>query len=229
MKYGITAFLFLFLISSHSFGQTRKPYHTSCAELIFSYGVVENSQGGNFTSALRFSGFWHTQYTFHFDFGKAAGFYTGLGLRNVGLITHPAAGVKVKQRAYGLGVPLAFKFGNMDTRKYFAIGAEAEYFFNYKQKFFINGKKTKSNEWFSDRVTPFNPSVFVEFEDKSLFIRAKYYLLDFLKPQDNLQLNETTLIPGYSKSSMLFYISVGLNIKGSKKDTNKIVKPNKSA
>ncbi len=228
MKYFAVVLLSVLLIQP-SQAQTRKPYRTSAGELIFSYGLVTDTAGNQYKSALRFSAFFHTQYQFHFDFGKAAGMYTGIGVRNVGLITHPNDSLKVKQRAYGLGVPLAFKFGNMDTRKYFSIGAEAEYFFNYKEKIYIHNKKMKHNDWFSDRVTPFNPSVFVEFEGKSFFIKAKYYLFDFLKPQNDLKLRDNEFLPGYSKSSQLFYISVGLNIKSKGKSDYKSVMPKKAS
>jgi len=123
----------------------------------------------------------------------------------------------LKQRVYGLGVPLAVKLGNMDKRAYIAAGAEGEYFFNYKIKYYINKEKHKSNTWFPDQVNAFNPSLFLEYRMKSgLYFRAKYYLLDFLTSQAATKLTDSISVPGYSATSKLFYISFGLNIKTKK-------------
>lgn len=220
IKFSSVSILLLFFFS-FGFSQAKKPYRTGATELIFSYGVLTDSAGGKINSQPRFSGFFNQQQQVHFDFGKHIGLYTGLGVRNVGVVARPVSGVRVKQRAYGLGIPIAVKLGNMDLERYFAIGGEAEYFFHYKEKFFFNGKKHKYDEWFSDRATPFNPSVFLQWEDANgVFIRAKYYFYDFLKPQNNLMLNDSTFVPGYSKSSMFFTLSIGINI--SSKDKSKI-------
>ncbi len=226
MKNSILLFLLSLFVSELLAQDTPQPpkqhktihYRTTSYEFIFSFANVKGVSGNQYNSGLRFSGFYNEQAQYHFDFSKGIGIYTGLGIRNVGMITYPATGVELKQRVYGLGVPLALKLGNMWHRTYLSLGGEAEYFFNYKIKYFIGGHKTKFNKWFPDQVNAFNPSVFVELQSKSgLFIRGKYYLMDFLKPQNSLALPDGTLIPGYSQSSKLFYVSFGFNIKAFKK------------
>lgn len=210
----------VFLVTfSVCFSQSHKPYRTGAYELIFSYGYMADTAEKQINSEPRFSGFFNQQQQIHFYLGKHTGFYTGLGVRNVGIVTQPAKGIRIKQRAYGLGVPLALKLGNIEEDRYFSIGGEAEYFFNYKEKIFINKNKHKNIEWFTDKVTPFNPSVFLSWQDANgVFIRAKYYLYDFLKPQNSFALNDSASIPGYSKSSMFFSVSIGINIRAKDED-----------
>ncbi len=218
-------FLFPFFLC---FSQSHKPYRTGAYELIFSYGYMTDTAGKQINSEPRFSGFFNQQQQVHFYIGKYLGLYTGLGVRNVGIVTQPAKGVRVKQRAYGLGVPLALKLGNIENDRFFSIGSEAEYFLNYKEKIFFNNSKYKYNEWFTDKVAPFNTSVFLTWQDANgVFVKAKYYFFDFLKPQNSLALNDSASVPGYSKSSMFFSISIGINIRAKDRDESKDLLKNK--
>jgi hypothetical protein len=213
--------LLLSLVIYKSYGQEEKHYHTTTSEFIFSYNNVTNPAGQQFTPGVRFSGFFNDQEQFHFNFGAHTGMFTGVGIANVGMITYPIPGVELKQRVYSLGVPVALKLGNMSKRRYLALGAEAEYFFNYKIKTFIDGHKTKSNTWFPNQVNPFNPSVFLEYKfPLFLYIRLKYYLLDFLTSEAEMKLNNGEVIPGYSQASKLFYLSFGYNFENKSKGQN---------
>ncbi len=177
----------------------KKTYWASVSELIFSAADLGNvriyEDGVNYVQAPegnlanpvpRFSAFFHAAQQFHVNFARFAGFYTGLGFRNIGMINNLNDTIRLKQRAYGVSIPLALKFGDMEKRKYLTLGAEAEYMFHYKQKVFVGegrGDKDdyKLSEWFSNRVNAFNPGVFVEFNfGKSGYFRIKYYLNDFL-------------------------------------------------
>lgn len=188
----------------------KKSYWASASELILSGASVENS-GVKLDNIVRFSAFFHVGQQLHFDFSDNAGFYTGLSVRNIGMINDLNDSVRIKQRVYTLGIPAAFKFGNME-RTNLAIGAEAEFAFAYKQKVFINDEKSKTSEWFSDRTNIFLPSAFAEIRTKEGgYIKFKYYLSDFLV-EDKQKVNGTTQ-PFVPNQSQMFYVSFGYAIK----------------
>ena len=219
------AILLICLISGSFSGYTQelltpvekdsKIYSASVSETILSFGIVDAAPLNTRTIG-RFTPFFNFGQQFHLDFSNQVGMYVGLGIRNVGMITELNDSVRVKQRAYTLGIPLALKFGNMEGWQG-AIGAEAEFAFAYKQKVIVNGEKRKSGAWFDDRTNSFLPSVFAELKGKDgNYIRFKYYLSDFLT--SNQQIN----VPGVAYTptqSQLFYISMGYVIKN--RDVNK--------
>ncbi|MBK7856389.1 MAG: hypothetical protein IPJ79_17195 [Bacteroidetes bacterium] len=196
--------------------QSKKWQRQDAGELIFSGGDLK--QKGSTDAAdniVRFSMFFHFQNQFHYDFTKALGFYTGIGVRNVGFIHEWKYGeedLKMKHRSYSLGMPVALKIGNFEKGVYGALGAEAELMFAYKRKLFYDGDQSKESEWFSDKVNLFNPSVFAEIRFKrGGYIRAKYYLMEFLTDK-----KDKFVLPGTSQEveftpgdNNLFSISVG--------------------
>lgn len=189
-------------------------YTTTSTEFIFSFGEIK-SPGLDVSNIVRFSGFLNFQEQFHYDVNNHFGLYSGLGIRNVGLISRLNDSVKVKQRVYTLGLPVALKFGNMENGVYFAIGAEAELALNYKQKVFVNGEKRKADLWLSDRTNLFLPSVFagIKFNNGS-YLKFKYYLTDFL-----IAANQKINVPGvgyYPSKSQVMYISFGSTFKTKK-------------
>lgn len=188
----------------------RKAYTASTGETILSFGILEAEPLQTGTVA-RFTPFFNFGQQVHYDFSDKFGVYTGLNLRNVGMINDLNDSVRVKQRTYNVGIPIAFKVGNMEGYQ-FAAGFEAEFAVAYKQKVYVNGEKRKSSAWFDDRTNTFLPSVFAEFKNKEgNFIRFKYYLSDYLQT-DNQQIN----VPGVEyrpTSSQMFYVSIGYVIK----------------
>jgi len=177
--------------------------------------VPENSFFGNEPNPIiRYSAFFHFGEQFHLNFGKSFGLYTGIGVRNIGMINRLNDTVKVKQRVYSLGIPVAIKLGDMQKRIYAALGAELELFFNYKQKTFLGSgrgeKVEKFNEWFSDRTPLLNPSLFIEFNfKKGTYIKLRYYLMKFLVAEkQNFTVNniKTGFRP---ETSQLFALSFG--------------------
>jgi len=200
----------------------------NASEIIFSGGKLQTSQAfADLTplkspeNVVRFSAFFHFQQQMHFNFNKNLGIYTGLGIRNVGFINTFSGlekKIRVKQRSYSLGVPLAIKAGDLNGY-YFAAGAEAELMFAYKRKVFYDGDKSKKTQWFSDDINLFNPSVFAEVHfKKGSYVRAKYYLMDFLKNKtESFVLHDDGRMVSYKvESSKLFYISIGTSIKAKK-------------
>ncbi len=195
--------------------EKKKAYWLSTSELILSGANVEN-KGVKLDNIVRFSAFFHAGQQVHFDFSENAGFYTGISLRNIGMINDLNDSVRIKQRVYTLGVPAAFKLGNMKGF-HIALGAEAEFAIAFKQKVFVNDEKSKTTEWFSDRTNIFLPSTFAEIRTKQGgYIKFKYYLSDFLV-EGKQKVNGTTetFVPN---KSQLFYVSFGyaLNSKAAK-------------
>jgi hypothetical protein len=150
----------------------KKSYMATASEFILSMGNLGNAQiyapnplGGvqipisdkASSPVPRFSAFFHFTQQMHYNFSSGLGMYTGIGLRNIGMINNLNDTIRVKHRAYGISVPLAFKMGNMGKKSYFALGAEAEYMFHFKQKVFVGegrgDKQNKTSEWFSNRLS----------------------------------------------------------------------------
>ncbi len=213
------------LLKDSSRTPINKWYRMSATELIFSGGEVK-SGGMTLDNVVRFSAFFHVGAQSHYNFNNTFGIYTGLGLRNIGLINrihiNDALGdMTLKQRAYSIGVPLALKIGNMKKGAFLALGGEAEFMFAYKEKLLYNDQKIKNYEtighWFAgDYINTFNPSLFADIRFKSgSYIRFKYYMNDFLKSRDRLLLppTTTTYVHYNPESSKMFYIAIGTSFR----------------
>ena len=163
---------------------------------------------------IRFSSFFHVGEQFHVNLGKLFGLYTGLGVRNIGMINAFRGNnlpIKIKQRVYSLGIPAGIKIGDMQKRLYLSLGTELELFFNYKQKTFVGGRKVeKFNEWFSDRTPLLNPSFFVEINFKKFaYIKLRSYPLNFLV-DDKQNFTVNNIKTGFRPTaSQLFALSFG--------------------
>lgn len=217
-------------------------YTVTSGELIFSESTASFTPeflaqypGANLDGTnLRFTLFFHIGEYLHADFNDNFGLFTGLGIRNVGMITDETlpqtvalsgqdvayTDYNIVRRQYMLGLPLAFKVGSFSNNFYFFAGAEYEWAFVYKEKYWTNsfdrsGEKTKSTEWFSDKTPAFLPSVFggIQFPG-GINVRYKYYLTDFLNSDSKEAVNDQdggnfslSDLSRYSESK-LFYISV---------------------
>jgi hypothetical protein len=204
----------------------QRGYATTGSEYIFSFNQTRAADSIDVDGPARFSLWFNTGVQYHYDFGKAVGIYTGLSVRNVGMITRMDS-LKLKHRAYAVGVPLALKLGNTSSKWTVSPGAEAEFMVHYKVKEFIRGKKVhKHGEWLSDDVNLFNPSVFVQLNfGGNAYVKFKYYLDDFLKPVDpdegyRLHKVGAGSVPAYTQESKLFYVSFGANLPTKKKRNN---------
>lgn len=211
--------------SAHLFAQEtpiKKMYSVFGGETIFSWGNVEATDL-NTRNIVRFTIFLHLNQQFHYDFSKKAGFFTGISLRNVGIITDLNDTVRMKQRVYTLGIPVALKLGNMNGTN-FALGAEGELAIHYKQKNFVNGEKRRTTQWFSDRTNLFLPSVFAQINFKDgFYLKYKYYLTDFLV--EGTQRTNVTDLNYQPTRSQMMYISLGVAVPNRviKKETKTIM------
>ncbi|MBN1180978.1 MAG: hypothetical protein JXB49_01735 [Bacteroidales bacterium] len=199
----------------HSQEKKRYPdvYPVTSGEFIFCNGDVEMN-GENQETKMRFSFFFHYGQYWHVDLNNNFGFYSGGAIRNVGLKTKNEGDYnKVIRRSYSLGMPFAFKLGSFDDHFFVFGGAECEWMFHYKQKFFNDNGKNKTSEWFSDRTNPFAPSVFAGIQfPKGLNLKFKYYLDDFLnKDYTGSDFGQTVNYSTYK--TRMFYISISFDFK----------------
>ena len=201
---------------SNTFAQENsRSYFTSGTEFIFSFASIDNNdQEGN--NIMRFSGFFHLQGMYNYDFGKAAGLFTGLAIRNVGFIEDfPETGIRKKYRTYNIGIPIGLKLGSMGGTHLYA-GYEIEFPTNYKEKTFTNERKDdKFNVWFSSRVPAFYHTVLVGVQFKyGLNLKFKYYLTNFFNQSYSYFDSDTgTEVFEYAdKDVRIFYISLSFNL-----------------
>jgi hypothetical protein len=237
-KLYILTVICLGLISVSSMAQ--KVYTESGGEIIFSTSqasftkaFTDQYQGASLMSNnVRFTCFFHVGQYLHYDFSNNVGIFTGLGIRNIGMITDealpqqvgdgevPYGNYKIIRRQYTLGLPLALKIGAFDKNIFFYGGGEYEMAFHFKEKYWQgaddrSGTKTKDTEWFSEQTPTFMPSVFggIQFMH-GLNIKFRYYLTDFLnhdyKGNGNSVAGSTFDISDQSRyeESNIFYVSL---------------------
>ena len=216
----------------------QKVYSVTSGEMIFSFGNIEFTEdflqahpgASAANTALRFTIFFHLGEYWHIDLNNNIGLISGIGLRNIGLIsnetlpelTDNSSGefiqYKIIRRSYTLGVPLMFKFGSFKDHMYFFGGAECELAFHFKEKYWINtynrsGTKRKSTEWFGSQIPTFLPSVIGGVQlPGGINIKFKYYLSDFFNHDfsagnQNNPLYSVSDLNRY-KTSQLFYVSL---------------------
>ncbi|MBS4060321.1 MAG: hypothetical protein KG029_07985 [Bacteroidetes bacterium] len=179
-KSGIIFILTIILLPATLFSQSKKWYPTSSGEIIFSAASIE-SNGNEGESVIRFSPVFNSQNHINRDFGDYFGMFSGLNVRNVGFIFKDEAGSgRTKYRTYNLGIPIGVKLGNLKENFLYG-GYEIEFPFNYKEKRFVNEKKTeKFSVWFSKRVPTYYHSFILGLELKSgINFKLKYYLTSF--------------------------------------------------
>jgi hypothetical protein len=188
-------------------------YTVSGGEVIFQSSQVEQ-YGNDVNTNLRFTLFLHLGEYLHIDLGDHIGFFSGIGLRNVGLITEKDD-VKIKYRTYNLGMPLALKLGSFKNNLYIFGGAEYEWMVHFKQKIFESGNKTKYTSWFSNRTPDFIPSAFVGLQfPEGIQVKFRYYLNDYLNHNFNGG-GTYEDYRGFTKTQV-WYISVSFQIRNKK-------------
>jgi hypothetical protein len=231
-------FLIIFgLINAQIMAQ--KIYPVTSGEMIFSQSQSSfteefmNQYPGASLSAnnVRFTVFFHLGQYIHYDFNDKIGLYSGLGIRNVGMITDETlpqtvgttdsyTNYKIIRRQYMLGVPLAFKFGSFKNHFYLFGGGEYELAFVMKEKYWAgsferDGAKTKTVKWFSNQTPTFLPSLFAGVQlPRGLNIKFKYYMTDFLNTAYKISSNNTagsifnvSDLSRY-KESQIYYVSI---------------------
>jgi hypothetical protein len=208
MKSKIYIFIFLVLVSFIVPVKAQDVYTVTSGEIIFGQNqsaftssFLQQYPGASLgASNLRFTIFLHLGQYVHYDFSNGVGLYTGLALRNVGMITDETlpqtvsltnqevsySNYNIVRRQYMLGVPLALKLGSFKDHFYVFGGGEFELAFVYKEKYWTDsydrsGVKTKSVTWFGNQTPAFLPSLFggIQFP-RGFNLKFTYYLDDFL-------------------------------------------------
>ena len=199
-KKSIVIFLALCISGWVTNAQT-KPYVTSGGELIFSGSNYED--GG----AVRFSPVINIQNLVNFDKSQSFGWFTGLNVRNVGLIYDEPGGVRIKARTYNLGIPVGLKVGNLEG-KFIYFGYELEIPLNYKEKLFVNeDKEDKFNTWFSARTPSVYHTLMVGIQlPYGSNIKFKYYLTNFF--DDDYHAEDQDGNPITYPDVNIFYVSL---------------------
>jgi hypothetical protein len=197
-------------------------YKENSGEIIFAFSDVEKN-GIQIPTKMRFTFFFHAGQNWHLDFTNNLGFFTGYGIRNIGIITEEGNAV-FKRRTYSLGVPLALKMGSFKNHLYVYGGGEYELFFHYKQKQFIDGNKSKQSEWFSARTKRLAPSFFAGIQfPRGINLKFKYYPENFLNTNfRGYDFGSNVDYSDYNKTQ-LFYFSLSFSFKN--QDLKKITKP----
>lgn len=211
--------------------------YSSGMEFIFSNANVTGSaMGTNYSGTsdwnstinegnrnpVRFTLFLHLQHHIHYNFSKSAGVYTGLTIRNVGFVQNQAAGNGNPEyasvyRTYTMGIPLAFKLGNMEKHFSFYAGAEAGFAFNYKEKHFQGEKrasrKSMTTEWFSGRTNWFQPQLFVGLQlPGGANLKFAYYPSNFFNAGYTESSDGVTYSPYSGVEVNMFYTSVSFQL-----------------
>lgn len=190
----LLAILFIFLFAHELVGQGLSPVYLPkgryAARVFNEYGTEEIFSSARLTyygdkevTPLRYSGFFNLNSTFHFEFGKYVGLYTGLGVRNIGMVYHTDS-MKYKYRTYNLFVPLGLKLGNLKHGIFLNIGGEFNYAFNYREKKFTNRFKKidKYNKFGSEATPSIQWIAFAGLRYKILGLKFGYVFNNYLNP-----------------------------------------------
>ncbi len=230
-------FLIILFISTFTCAQVNF-YRTNGGEFILS-GADLSFNNTKVNTNIRFTSFFHGQQLFNMDLNKFAGLYTGIALRNIGLISEDLyqnsgfmgidntladwnKNIKIKRRSYSVGFPFALKLGDMGKQVFLYGGGEIEYMFHYKQKLFIDGQKFKFSEWGSDRVKKWIPSLFAGMQfPGGINLKLKYYMDNFLDPAfTGIDFGENVDYSNFQTSG-IWYISLSTVIN--KKNLQKMI------
>lgn len=136
------------------------------------------------TTVPRYTYFFNSGLDIDFKLHKSFKLFTGVGAKNIGFIIKPNKDSIYKHRVYTVGAPVGFKLNFAHDKVIVKAGADFSVALNYKWKTIFNDKKTKKNEWFSDKTSMFFPSVFAGVSVYGVAVTANYYLGQFFNPDN---------------------------------------------
>jgi len=182
--------------------------------MIFSTAFIDRI-GTKSLGTLRFTAWFHIGATYNYNINKNVGIFTGLDLKNIGFIEKfKVNDLTTKQRVYTLGVPVGLRLGNMQKRNYLFLGGGLDLALQYKSKYWdVNTKKTKTNDWFSDKTNLLMPYVFVGAAIGGTTIKIQYYPTNFYNEDYSI----SGIKPYANNKVNLLLFSVGKDINLSKK------------
>ncbi|UJP64692.1 hypothetical protein [Mongoliitalea daihaiensis] len=209
------AIVVLMMFSFTSFAQKKvssypQTYWSSGGEWIFSAGTVADAN-----NVLRWAPVINLQNFLNFDTSDNFGWFTGFNVRNVGFIFDESPTVRKKVRSYNVGIPVGVKFGNLDGKFFFA-GYELERSVNYRERTFVDERRVdRFNVWFSDRVNPWQSSLFFGINYRSgTTLKFKYYPSEFFNRNFTATDSNTgaTIRPYENIQANVFYVSLSFDV-----------------
>ncbi len=212
----------IFLMKNAVAAQDSQMTDTSTTKLItfssgFESGLLQfakaDRQGAALATIPRFTYFFNTSVDANMKAGKHLNIFTGLSIKNLGLIIRENDSTRVKHRVYTFGAPLGIKILMANKKVIFKAGADLNMAFNYRWKTIVGKTKTTHNEFFSDKTALLFPSVFAGLSVEGFSVTASYYLNNFFH-QPVQSLNKT--------DARLLTIGLGLNLDN---DMLKLKKP----
>jgi hypothetical protein len=177
--------------------------------LIISNANIDHP-GFEYQSVARFTTFFHLGLTLNYNMTRNIGAFTGIDVKNIGIIEHN--GNVLKHRTYNVGVPVGIKIGNMMPRKFYCfLGGGVDFPVNYKEKSFsIRASKDKFYEWFSHRTPFVTPYVFAGISYYNITLKAQYYPVGFFN-QDYVDGNGDKPYAGYDVH--IYMLSMGYIVR----------------
>lgn len=151
------------------------------------------------------------RYSYFFNSGIDANYhvsnnlrlFSGLQLKNIGLIYKTNDSLRSKHRVYTLGAPLGIKYYSNNKKLVLKTGVDVALALNYKWKTFVNDTKIKNHEYFSDQTSLVFASAFAGVSFYGLSLTGNFYFNDFFNPSK----------PGNAAiDSRLFTLGIGLNL-----------------
>jgi hypothetical protein len=187
--------------------------------IMLSTAIVSKPGKTTHLTMPRFTAIVNLGFTFNYDLDSRIGFFSGIGLRNMGFI-EKIGDSTIKRRVYSLGVPLGVKIGNLRNRNFVFLGGGIDVPLHYREKSFRDrGDKDRINEWFSDRTRRVMPFAFVGYSfDPGVTLKLQYYPGNFLN--DNYEERAKGVYPGVAPlvkpyagySVHLLLLSLGIDI-----------------
>ncbi|MFN8416920.1 MAG: hypothetical protein U0U66_11375 [Cytophagaceae bacterium] len=213
-----TALFILGFLNMNAFAQ-KKSYFVYESKTLFSMHNLELSNINHPTNEMispnnvvRFAPYFNANLQYNYDFGNKFGLFLGAGLQNSGFITKDSMNNTIKQRAYGVNVPLGFKIGNMKKDIYFFGQGDFFWNFDYKEKYFNGKSKSKSKP--GDAINSINYGATAGFCIKSFTIGFQYIFTDFFKDSYKFDYNRTIDSDSYSvDKSNIYSFFVGFRTK----------------
>jgi len=151
----------------------------------------------------RYSYFFNTGLDANYHVSRNLRLFSGLQLKNIGLIYKNNDSVRSKHRVYTLGAPLGIKYYSNNKKLVLKTGVDVALAINYKWKTFVNDTKVKSHEYFSDQTSLVFASAFAGVSFYGLSLTGNFYFNDFFNPGK----------PGNAAvDSRLFTLGIGLNL-----------------
>jgi len=215
MNFRILSLIILMSMVQMSMAQDSKIYTTTSGELIFSFADL-SINGAEESSVMRFSPVVNIQNWVNIDKSDNFGMFTGLSVRNVGVIFDVPGqpNTRIKARTYNIGIPAGIKIGNLNGKFLFA-GYELEIPINYKEKLFVNeDKQDKDSYWFTKRVNTINHSLMAGIQlPYGATLKFKYYLTNFFNKDYEENDGTGNIVRPYQNADVnVFYFSLSFGL-----------------